>query len=114
MTIPRKTTAKDVHIAIEVVRELPYLRERSTLDLLQAEVNCERIRVDLIKLHREMQDRERPKVQVRKRYDALAGRDTWCLIDPAFPHQPIWVPADWGWRETFNRALRFANERTDS
>ncbi|BDB58962.1 MULTISPECIES: hypothetical protein [Rhodococcus] len=114
MTSPRKFTAKDVRVAIEVVRELPYLRERSTLDLLQAEVNCQRISADLIKLYQEMRDRERPKVQVRKRFSTVAGRDTWCLIEPGLANRPpMWPPAHWGWRETFDRALRLANERTE-
>ncbi len=104
-------TAKDVRVAIEVVRELPYLRERSTLDLLQAEVNCQRISADLIKLYQEMRDRERPKIQVRKRFNTVAGRDTWCLIEPDFPNRPpAWTPADWGWRGTYELALRLAKQ----
>lgn len=113
MTPSTQFTAKDVRVAIEVVRELPYLRERPGANLRYAEVNCQRVRTDLVGLYLEMQARERPKIQVRKRFNTVAGRDTWCLIEPDPHRPPMWPPAHWGWRETFDLALRLANERTE-
>lgn len=104
------------HTALAILPGL--LHPREGLDREQTEIDCARARKHVragLLATRSARSQRTSKVQVRKRFNIVAGRDTWCLIEPDLPNRPpMWPPADWGWRETYELARRLTNERTEA
>ncbi|MGN0126057.1 MAG: hypothetical protein ACI38R_22675 [Rhodococcus sp. (in: high G+C Gram-positive bacteria)] len=108
-------TREQLGAAHTVLGILPrLLHPREGLAREQTEIDCARarrhVRAGLLAT-RSVRPQRTPKLQVRKRFNTVAGQDTWCLIEPNFPNwPPMWPPAHWGWRETFDLALRLAKQ----